>query len=235
MLLCRWISENWTAPEAIDSAVIGDVQDPHGDCFKGAASAKSERNNAMHKAYMERIVAFDPIFCKRHTGSSGVMNMKKIIAFILVAFVCQAAQPPRYYGYGSVHMMGGYPMVGVGLRTQKGINGFDISGSAFPYFTRFADLPFHIKSLYLFHPRSKGIYLGAGLGLLNEPETIRISGSFEGSFGFEWRIKKGNVFFLEADVIGPFRKSIRRVYKDGKAELQEKRALWPGLSFGYGF
>ena len=161
--------------------------------------------------------------------------MKKIAAFILTAFFCNAAELPRYYGYGSVHMMGGYPMVGIGLRTQKGINGFDISGSALPYFTRFSDLPFHIKSLYLFHPKSKGVYLGAGLGVLNEPETVGISGSFESSFGFEWRVKNGNAFFLEGDVIGPFRKSTRRVYKNGKIEIQEKRAIWPGVSFGYGF
>jgi hypothetical protein len=35
--------------------------------------------------------------------------MKKIIAFILFAALCNA-QPPRHYGYGSVNMMAGYPM-----------------------------------------------------------------------------------------------------------------------------
>lgn len=161
--------------------------------------------------------------------------MKKIIAFIVFVVVCNA-QPPRYYSYGSVNMMAGYPMVGIGLRTRKGINGFDINGSAFPYFVRFADLACHLKGLYLFHPAGKGFYMGVGLGLLNAPETMRgMSGSYEGAFGFEWQSKNRNVFFLEADVIGPFNKSFCRVRKGDCDVIRSKRTVWPGLAFGFGF
>lgn len=164
-------------------------------------------------------------------------KMKRAIAFVfLFAVICHAKDLPRYYGYGSVHMMAGIPMVGMGLRTQKGMNGFDLSGSAFPYFIRFSDFAFHLKGLYLFHPAGKGLYFGAGLGLLNETEILRgISGSWEGSFGFEWRIRNGNAFFLEADVISPFRKGVRQVYKGDQIVLEETRAIWPGVAFGFGF
>jgi hypothetical protein len=148
-------------------------------------------------------------------------NMNRCIAFfVLIARLCNAAANPPYYTYGSVHMMAGYPMVGIGIRTQKGVNGFDFSASALPYFVRFSNFAFHCKGLYLFHPKSKGVYMGAGLGLLQEPVNLGgISGSGEGSFGLEWQTRKGNMFFFEADVIAPF----------------PNWKLWPGLSFGYGF
>jgi hypothetical protein len=149
--------------------------------------------------------------------------MKKIALFLVFfASMCNAGTQPPYYTYGTVHMMGSIPMLGIGLRTQKGSNGFDISANALPYFVQFSNFAFHLKGLYLFHPAGKGLYMGAGLGVLNEPELIRgISGSWEGTFGFEWQTRKGTMFFFEANAIGPFSASTFPV--------------WPGLSFGYGF
>ena len=147
--------------------------------------------------------------------------MRKIIAFLfpIFAFLFSADQLP-YYSYGTLHMMGGYPLVGIGLRTQKGVNGFDFSASALPYFVQFSNFVFHLKGLYLFRPVGKGLYMGTRLGFLQEPEMVRgISGTWEGTFGLEWQTKNGNMFFLEADVIGPM----------------SNWSIWPGLSFGYGF
>jgi len=161
--------------------------------------------------------------------------MKKTALFLLLSLACFAETNP-FYSYGNVHMMGGYPMVGVGLRSRQAAHGIDVSGSIFPYFTGISNFMFHAKGLYLYRPGGKSVYIGAGLGLLSQPEVMRqVSGSWEGSFGFEWRTKRGSLFFLEADGIAPFRKATVRVHKGNKEELREKRHVWPGVTFGFGF
>ncbi|OGN63663.1 MAG: hypothetical protein A3E80_02720 [Chlamydiae bacterium RIFCSPHIGHO2_12_FULL_49_9] len=124
-----------------------------------------------------------------------------------------------YFIYGDVHAMSGYPMVGAGVRAQKGIHAFDFSGN-----TCLLNPPnslniFHLRSLYLVYPKQVGFYLGGGLGILNEPETIEISGSFESAIGYQWK----NRVFLEGSTIVPFKQS------------QALAPVWPGLTFGVGF
>lgn len=162
--------------------------------------------------------------------------MKKIIVFLLFAVCCHAADKKAYFGYGNVHMMGGYPMVGVGLRSIAGINGYEIAGSLFPYFHDVTHIMFHTKALYLFRPGGKNFYAGAGLGLLREVELLRqVSGSYEASLGFEWHTRHAHVFFLEADAISPFAKGTRRVVEDGTVVRKRSRMIWPGITFGFGF
>ncbi len=146
--------------------------------------------------------------------------MKTIIYIITFAFTAfsHATEKP-YFAYVDVHAMGGYPMVGAGVRTQKGIHAFDLSGN-----TCSLNLPtslniFHVRSLYLVYPKQVGFYCGGGLGLLNEPETIQISGSFESAIGYQWKKQ----FFLEGHIIVPFKQS------------PPLTPVWPGLTLGYGF
>jgi len=160
--------------------------------------------------------------------------MRKFLLLFFIPVLISSADE-RAFGYGDIHMMAGYPMVGVGIRSHKGANGYDFSGSLFPYFTDISRLLFHLKGLYHFHPKGGGFYFGSGLGLLNEPETMGLSGSFEAAAGFQWRTRGGQVFFLQADAIAPFSKAIRREIVDGQLRVREERAIWPGTTFGFGF
>lgn len=119
--------------------------------------------------------------------------------------------------YGSAQLMGGLPMAGVGVRLQNETHSLDFSG-----YTCFVDFPhavsiFHLRGLCLFYPKQKGFYVGAGFGLLNEPETTGISGSIESAIGVQWKEQ----FFLELNAVAPFFTSIFPV--------------WPGLTLGIGF
>lgn len=148
--------------------------------------------------------------------------MKKILSIAVLVLPCLfLSGRESFFIYGDVHAMGGYPMVGLGLRAQQGVHAFDISGNLMPLNGRI----FHAKGQYLFYPYQNGFYLGAGLGLLNEPETLKnITGSFEGTLGYQWNTSKNTRIFLEANGIVPSQKP------DGSTVR-----VWPGLSLGIGF
>ena len=138
---------------------------------------------------------------------------------LIFAILGSAAEKP-YFSYGEVHAMGGYPMVGIGIRTQKNIHAVDFSANTCPLNPPKSLIVFHLRALYLIYPAREGLYLGAGLGFLNEPETIkRSSGSFESALGYQWK----NRIFLEGNAIVPFKKS------------DILPPIWPGLSLGFGF
>jgi hypothetical protein len=121
-----------------------------------------------------------------------------------------------FFTYGSVHSMGGRPMAGIGLRSHQEVYALDLSlNMASPYSSKL----FHVKSLCLIYPGQSSLYLGGGLGVLNDPESIHFSGSFESALGFQLADKA----FLEANAIIPFKKdaSVGRV--------------WPGVTLGYRF
>ena len=121
--------------------------------------------------------------------------------------------------YMNLRSMGGLPMVGAGIRTQTGIYNLDLSANICP-----TDLPktlsiFHVRGLCLIYPKQLGFYFGGGLGMLNQPETIKISSSFETAIGFQWP----NKFFLEIDATCPMK------------HTHNINPIWPCLTLGYGF
>lgn len=148
------------------------------------------------------------------------VNMKVIISvltFTCAVFGC-AVETPNFV-YADVQAMGGHPMVGFGFRTQKGVHALDVSGNIRPVIPPEPLIIFHLKSLYLVYPQQKGFYLGGGLGLLNDPESVEVSGSFESTIGYQWK----NRLFIEGNAIVPFKQS------------QALVPVWPGLTFGVGF
>lgn len=146
--------------------------------------------------------------------------MKKLFLLFVLTLSALAEGHPNFLGYGEVGALGGYPMVGTGFRLGKGRHAFDYSGQMMPLSPRI----FHLKGLYLYSPWREGFYLGAGLGLVNEPESLdRLSGSMEGALGYHWKTTKGMQMFLEADAIAPFNHS------------QGVAKVWPGVRFGIGF
>jgi hypothetical protein len=148
------------------------------------------------------------------------VNMKTIVSVLAFTFAVfgYAAEKP-YFSYADVQAMGGHPMVGAGFRVQKGVHGFDFSGNTCPLSPPDSLNIFHVKSLYLIYPKQKGLYLGGGLGLLNDPDSIKVSGSFESAIGYQWK----NRLFIEGNAIVPFKQS------------QALVPVWPGLTFGVGF
>ena len=153
--------------------------------------------------------------------------MKSSLCLLVLIFanLGNAVEKP-YFTYGNVHAMGGYPMIGAGVRAQKGIHAFDFSGNICPLKPPHSFQLFHVRSLYLVYPKQTGLYFGGGLGILNDPETIQISGSFESTMGFQW----GNRIFLEANPFVPFKNSFTT--RTGK---QVHFYICPGLTFGFGF
>ncbi|MES2273197.1 MAG: hypothetical protein V4487_03300 [Chlamydiota bacterium] len=148
---------------------------------------------------------------------------------ILIITASLHAEEKSYFGYGDIHAMGGYPMLGIGVRAKTGIHCLDLSGNISPLpgllHGKFSPALFHVRGLYLIYPQQEGIYLGGGLGFLNEPETlVHPGGSFEGALGYQWRRAHKNPLFLEANAIAPFE-------KPGGKSLR----VWPGLTFGLGF
>jgi hypothetical protein len=145
----------------------------------------------------------------------------KTFTFLLMlasALLGHATEKP-YFTYGDVHTMGGYPMIGVGGRAQKGIHAFDLSINASPLSLPASLNVFHLRSLYLVYPKQTGLYVGGGLGLLNEPETVKVSGSFESAIGYQWKSR----IFLEGSAMVPLKQSEASV------------PVWPGVTVGYGF
>lgn len=146
--------------------------------------------------------------------------MRTIICLLALTFaVCIHATETTYFIYGDVQTMGGYPMIGTGVRLQKGIHSFDLSGNFCPLNPPQSLNIFHLKSLYLVYPKQREFYYGGGLGILSEPESIRVSGSFESTIGYQWK----NRIFLEGNVTVPFKQS------------QVVSPIWPGLTLGFGF
>jgi len=118
--------------------------------------------------------------------------------------------------------MGGYPMVGIGFRAQQSIHAIDLSANTCPWNPPRSLTTFHFKMLYLVYPEKEGVYLGTGVGILKDPETMRhSSGSFEGAIGYQWK----NRVFLEGNAILPLKKSY----------IQGMSPVWPGLTLGFGF
>jgi len=129
-----------------------------------------------------------------------------------------AAEVTQFF-YGDVHAMGGYPMVGGGMRMHSNQHAFDIGGNTCPLHPPQSLSVWHLKSQYLFYPTKETYYFGGGLGLLNEPETIHFSGCLEASLGIEWK----QHLFLEVGGIVPFRSS------------KNTAPVWPSLTVGMGF
>lgn len=155
--------------------------------------------------------------------------MKKVICSVFLALsTVVVADEISTSGYVDFHALGGYPMVGIGLRSKEGMHGFDFSGHILPYVPelRLPELghtTFHIRGLYLFYPNEKGLYLGTGLGMVNARENLeKMSGTFEGTFGYQWKTSDRTMLFLEANVIAPF-------------ETPVGARVWPGLTLGFGF
>lgn len=150
--------------------------------------------------------------------------MKTTIAFLLMIASFAAAETSSYFGYGDLHAMGGYPMVGLGVRVQEGFQGMDFSANICPLNPPKSLRLFQIRGLYLYYPKRVGFYCGGGLGLLNEPETLKhLSGSLEAVIGYEWKIARTIPIFLAVNGTVPF----SHPYVVGR--------VWPGLTFGLGF
>ncbi len=154
--------------------------------------------------------------------------MKKLFwvlfAALCVGFLSPAfAKERNFFGYGDVSSMGAHPMVGGGVRSKNGIHAFDFSGHVMPW-NRFSPFIFHMKGVYLFYPREEGLYCGTGLGLLNEPASLKsVSGSIEAAIGYQSKNENQAPMFFEANLIAPF------------IEPQGAMRVWPGLTLGYGF
>lgn len=147
--------------------------------------------------------------------------MKKIITvlFLITSTYSFGSDSPNFYC--DIHAMGGYPMIGVGTRFQEGIHGFDLSINACPLNPTCSLNAFHTKGLYLFYPNKEGFYLGSGLGICKDPETMkRMDGSFEATIGYQSK----NRFFIECGAFATFHKN----------ECLE-RFICPALTIGCGF
>ena len=152
--------------------------------------------------------------------------------FVFLFAVLGHAEEKPYFSYGDVHAMGGYPMVGIGFRAQKDVHAFDLSANACPWNPPRSLTVFHFRALYLIYPAKEGLYFGAGLGFLNEPETMkRMSGSFEGAIGWQGKLGRRARIFLEVDGIVPFHKA----YAASPQGIQLMSRIWPGLTTGFGF
>lgn len=143
--------------------------------------------------------------------------MKKLLTLFLLLSATLRAES---YTYGDFHAMGGWPMLGVGTRFHKQWHALDLSGHVMP----FAPCVFHIQGLYLVYPCERGFYMGAGLGVMGAPETLRYpSGSFEWAMGYEWHTKVGRPLFVALGTSIPFR------------EPRGVGRICPHLTFGIAF
>ncbi len=150
--------------------------------------------------------------------------MKKYLLLFLIAVSAGAsAKEKNFFGYGDVSTMGSHPMVGVGVRSRTGIHAFDFSGHVMPW-NRFSPFIFHMKGIYLLYPQREGFYCGSGLGLLNEPRSLKsVTGSLEATLGYQTKNEDNAPIFFEANLIAPF------------IEPQGALRVWPGFTLGYGF
>jgi hypothetical protein len=147
--------------------------------------------------------------------------MKKLICLLLL-FISKAAA--SNFSYGDVHTLGGYPMVGGGIRAEQGMVGIDLSANACPLNFPKSLSVFHLRGLSLFYPL-RGIYIGCGVGYFNEPESIGMGSSFEGSLGLEWKMGRHAAVFAEIDATLPLM----------LLKLGDAPTIWPGLTTGFCF
>lgn len=134
------------------------------------------------------------------------------------------ANDKPFFTYSDIQAMGGHPLVGGGIRFKDKRLSLDFSGNFLPN-SKLTSLVFHTKAQLLFYLWSN-LYIGAGLGLLNEPATIKgLCGSLESCLGLELHIRKSNHFFLEFGAVSPFK----------KPQDPHVLKIWPSLTFGYGF
>ena len=95
--------------------------------------------------------------------------MKKILLSVLFTLPCLLfSKEDSFFSKENSHFYGGmqsvgiggipFPLVSVGMRTQRGAHGFDLSGSALAIKGYMAELA-HLKGRYLFYPRHKGFLL----------------------------------------------------------------------------
>jgi hypothetical protein len=144
--------------------------------------------------------------------------MKTLVCLLLLTVFSYAAEKP-YFTYSNFHTMGSYPMFGAGIRIQNKSYALDFSGNTCVLNPPNSLRIVHFRSLYLAYPKETSFYFGGGLGFLNEPETINVSGSLESSIGYQW----GTRFFIEGNAILPFKHS------------PVLAPIWPGLTCGVGF
>lgn len=153
--------------------------------------------------------------------------MKILIALFALLTVSASALEESFFAYADLHAMSGYPMVGLGIRSHKGVHAIDLSANACPLNPWKSFQSYHLRGLYLFFPRQTGFYLGGGLGYLNEPETLKkTSATLEAALGFQWRR-----LFLEGNIMSPYQRSH---YRD-RDKLGAGMHIWPGLTLGFGF
>ncbi len=142
--------------------------------------------------------------------------MKKTICLLLALFPCVCWATI----YADLQTLGGYPLVGMGFRTQKGIHGLDLSFNACPLNPPLSLSTFHLRGLYLLYPAKEGLYFGTGAGIVSEWEILQGPGpSIEGALGFSFK----RIFF-EIDTTLPI-----------DALSLYRWPLWPGLTLGVGF
>ena len=160
--------------------------------------------------------------------------MKKLAILTLSLLSISAiAEEKSYFGYGDLHTMGEYRMVGVGYRGQKGKHALDISGSIFPYrndamvserdYSYFSI--YHLKGLYFFFPKEKGFYLGSGLGMINSREIVYRGPTLEQAIGYQGKIYDKGIYFIGIHGITPI------FHIGGNMSFP----VWPGLNMGIGF
>lgn len=150
------------------------------------------------------------------------------IATICTLFAFSAEK--KMFTYVDIHAMGAYPMVGVGVRTQKGFHAFDLSANVYPLSPLDTLHIFQVRALYLIYPLMQGLYVGGGIGVLKDPEIMkRPSGSLEATVGYQW----SNHAFLEFNLSKPFKKFYSE-HKEAR-DIQVMPGVWPGVTFGIGF
>lgn len=147
--------------------------------------------------------------------------MKKgfLIIFLSCLALCHGKEKNNF-AYGDIHAMSGYAMIGLGFRAQEGMHAFDFSINACPLNPWKSFQVFHLRGLYLLYPVQRGLYMGGGFGLLNEPETMKkVSGSFEAALGYQGKSR----LFFEVNALAPFEKN------------STGARVWPGVTLGSGF
>lgn len=147
----------------------------------------------------------------------------KIAVYLIIFLSTLLAQSKETssFVYTNIQAMGGYPLTGFGFQIQKNIHALDVNVAACVLNPPSSLKIYHTKALYLMYPLNKGIYFGAGLGLLNDPESMAApTQTVEGTFGYN----SHKHFFIEMNVMA----LTHLYYKDALSIL-------PGLTLGFRF
>ncbi|MBM3202126.1 MAG: hypothetical protein FJZ56_06945 [Chlamydiae bacterium] len=141
--------------------------------------------------------------------------MKKIIYSLVFAYISIQSIEASTFVYGDLHTLGNYPMIGGGIRFRDGKHSLDFSGN-FSTKEQHASFPlFHLRGIYSTFPGFLGIYIGGGVGLVNEPKKFGMTASVESAVGMQW-----SHLFMEASSTVPF---------------NDRTQVLPGISVGLGF